>query len=182
MLSNPEAEDGYNMMVSSSAAAATEDTSAKIIIKNMSRSLEDGGSSIGLTQGEIIFVTLACFVVVIASIFAIYSMYKKRKQAKSARQNNNITSPAVMSPTITIGNGSDQYPATNVGNSMLSRESIARHNNEERNRRATVDTVDSTGGKKSRRSSTGSAGSNVSNQYKVAAINQMRRMSDLAEP
>ncbi len=164
------------MDTSSSLRAATKDTNViNTVSTTISRSLEDGGSSVGLTQGEIIFVTLACFVVVIASIFAIYSVYKKRRQA-----NKSITAPpaaAVMSPAIAIGYGTEHFPTSDVNNSMVSRESI-----EERNRRATLDSVESTGGKKARRASTGSAGSNVSKQYKVAAINQMRRMSELSEP
>mmetsp|Transcript_20848 Transcript_20848/g.32646 ORF Transcript_20848/g.32646 Transcript_20848/m.32646 type:complete len:164 (+) Transcript_20848:165-656(+) len=163
------------MDTSSNLRAATKDTNViNTVSTKISRSLEDGGSSVGLTQGEIIFVTLACFVVVIASIFAIYSVYKRRRQA-----NKSITTPpaAVMSPAIAIGNGTEQFPTSDVNNSMVSRESI-----EERNRRATLDSVESAGGKKARRASTGSAGSNVSKQYKVAAINQMRRMSELSEP
>jgi hypothetical protein len=174
------------------SSAATEGSSAVQTSNNISP-LEDGGSSAGLTQGELIFVTLACFVVAIASMFAIYTVYRKRRQPEadqktSTRLNNNITTPAVNSPVISIENGisseKDQYPATNVGNSM-SRESSGRNNRrcstdqDRKNRRGTLD---STGSVKSRRSSMGSTGSNVSNQYKVAAINQMRRMSEMSEP
>lgn len=177
-------------MESSSLSAATNDANVINTISNkISRSLEDGGSSLGLTQGEIIFVTLACFVVVIASIFALYSVYKKRRQAKSAQQNNSFTTPAVMSPAIAMGNGMEQYPASDVNNSMVFREPIrnegayATATGEEKNRRATLDSVVSTGGKKvNRRATTGSVGLNVSKQYKVAAMNQMRRMSDESEP
>ena len=165
-------------MVPSSSVAATEDNSlTNIITNNNSRSLQDGGSSVALTQGEIIFVTLACFVVVAAGIFAIYSVYKKRK----ARQNNNITTPAAISPpVIAKGNGMDQFPKADVADSINNR---GYSTDEERVvRRASIESVDSKGVKRSRRRSTGSAGSNVSNQYKVAAMNHMRRMSDYAEP
>jgi hypothetical protein len=165
----------------------------------ISRSLQDGGSSAGLTQGEIIFVALACFVVVIAAIFAIYTVFMKRRRPEadvktSARQNTTTYSPAENSPVNSsekgISSNLDQYPAPDAGNSM-SHESSWRNNrrcstDSDRNRRrGSMNTVDSTGssdGKKSRRSSMGSGGSNVSNQYKVAAINQMRRMSELSEP
>jgi len=160
------------MVLSSVAAANTSVTNT--ITSNKSRSLQDGGSSVGLTQGEIIFVTLACFVVVIAFIFAIYSVYKNRR----ARQNNNITTPT-MSPVIAKGNGMDQYPTADVADNINNR---GYSTDEERNRRASIESVDSKGGKRSRRSSAGSAGSNVSNQYKVAAINHMRRMSEMSEP
>lgn len=164
-------------MAPSSSVAATEDNSlTNIITNNNSRSLQDGGSSVALTQGEIIFVTLACFVVVAAGIFAIYSVYKKRK----ARQNNNITTPAAISPpVIAKGNGMDQFPTADVADSINNR---GYSTDEERVRRASIESVDSKGVKRSRRRSTGSSGSNVSNQYKVAAMNHMRRMSDLAEP
>ena len=165
-------------MFPSSSAAATEDNSlTNIITNNNSRSLQDGGSSVALTQGEIIFVTLACFVVVAAGIFAIYSVYKKRK----SRQNNNITTPAAISPpVIAKGNGMmDHFPTADVADSINNR---GYSTDEERVRRASIESVDSKGVKRSRRRSTGSSGSNVSNQYKVAAMNHMRRMSDLAEP
>ena len=152
----------------------------------VSRSLEDGGSSLGLTQAEIIFVTLACFVVAIASIFTIYTIYTKRRQAASARQNNNVRNSAVLSPVIKLGNGMNQQTQADVGNSMVSRESTRQYSRgnsieEDRTRRASLDSVDSTGRKQSRRRTTESASSNVSSQYKVAAINHMRRMSDAAE-
>lgn len=169
-------------MESLSLSAGTKDANViNRISSKISRSLEDGGSSIGLTQGEIIFVTLACFVVVIASIFAIYSVYKKRRQAKSAQRNNSITT-AVTSPAIAMGNGMEQYPASDVNNSMVSRESIRHNKDEERSRRATIESAVSTGGKQSRRASTGSVGLNVSKNYKVAAMNQMRRMTNESEP
>ncbi len=171
-------------MESSSPSAGTKDANVINRISNtISRSLEDGGSSIGLTQGEIIFVTLACFVVVIAAIFAIYSVYKKRRQAKSAQRNNSITRPNVMSPAIAMGNGME-HPAADINNSIVSRESIRNKSgyatDEERTRRTTFDSVNSTGGKQMRRASTGSL--NVSKQYKVAAINQMRRMTNESDP
>ena len=60
----------------------------------------------------------ACFVVVAAGIFAIYSVYKKRK----ARQNNNITTPAAISPpVIAKGNGMDQFPKADVADSINNR-------------------------------------------------------------
>ena len=161
-------------MVLSSVAAANSSVT-NTITSNKSRSLQDGGSSVGLTQGEIIFVTLACFVVVIAFIFAIYSVYKKRR---ARQQNNHITTPT-MSPVIAKGNGMDQYPTADVADNINNR---GYSTDEERNRRASIESVDSKGGKRSRRSSAGSAGSNVSNQYKVAAINHMRRMSEMSEP
>ena len=173
------AVNNFFEMVPSSYAAATEDNSLTNIVTNdNSRSLQDGGSSVALTQGEIIFVTLACFVVVAAGIFAIYSVYKKRK----ARQNNNITSTtaAISPPVIAKGNGMDQFPKADVADSINNR---GYSTDEERVvRRASIESVDSKGVKRSRRRSTGSAGSNVSNQYKVAAMNHMRRMSDYAEP
>jgi hypothetical protein len=180
MSSNPE----VNNMESSAAT----DGSATAQTSNNISPLENGGSSAGLTQGEIIFVTLACFIVAIATLFAIYAVYRKRRQTEadqktSTRLNNNITTTTVNSPVISIENGisseMDQYPSTDVGNNM-SHESSWRNNQDIRqNRRGTVE---STGSVKSRRSSMGSAGSNVSNQYKVAAMNQMRRMSELSEP
>ncbi len=173
-------------METSSLSAGTKDANVINRISNkISRSLEDGGSSIGLTQGEIIFVTLACFVVVIAAIFAVYSVYKKRRQAKSAQRNNSMTRAAVMSPAIAMGNGME-HPPSDINNSMVSRESIRNKSgyatDEERKRRSTLDSVVSNAGKQSRRASTGSAGLNVSKQYKVAAINQMRRMTNESDP
>jgi len=119
MSSNPE----VNNMESSAAT----DGSATAQTSNNISPLENGGSSAGLTQGEIIFVTLACFIVAIATLFAIYAVYRKSRQTEadqktSTRLNNNITTTTVNSPVISIENGisseMDQYPSTDVGNNM----------------------------------------------------------------
>ena len=158
--------------------------------------LEDGGSSAGLTQGEIVFVTLTCFIVAVATIFAIYVVHRKRRQRAEENQKNNDTptSTQLNSPPVnsTVFNEMGKYPTAGsihdtsrgysfTGNHRPTFESEDSRMN--RRRDNIMNTVESqgSGGKKSRRSSKGSAGSNVSNQYKVAAMDKMRHMSEVSD-
>lgn len=156
--------------------------------------LEDGGSSAGLTQGEIVFVTLACFIVAVAAIFAIYAVHRKRRQRAEENQKNNDTptSTQLNSPVnSTELNEMGKYPTvgsshdTSRGYSLTGnhRPTFESEDSRMNRRRDSMNTVESqgSGGKKSRRSSMGSAGSNVSNQYKVAAMDKMRRMSEVSD-
>ena len=153
--------------------------------------LEDGGSSAGLTQGEIVFVTLACFIVAVAAVFAIYVVHRKRRQRAEEEQKNNDTptSTQLNSPPVnsTELNEMGKYPTagsshdTSRGYSLTGNHRPTFESEDSRmNRRNTVESQGS-GGKTSRRSSMGSAGSNVSNQYKVAAMDKMRLMSEVSD-
>lgn len=150
--------------------------------------LEDGGSSAGLTQGEIVFVTLACFIVAVAAIFAIYVVHRKRRQRTEENQKNNDTptSTQLNSPPVnsTELNEMGKYPTAGSSHDTSRGYSLTGNHFESEdsrmNRRNTAESQGS-GGKTSRRSSMGSTGSNVSNQYKVAAMDKMRLMSELSD-
>lgn len=156
--------------------------------------LEDGGSSAGLTQGEIIFVTLACFIVTVAAIFAIYVVHRKRRQRAEDQKNNDApTSTQLNLPHVnsTELNEMGKYPTagsshdTSRGYSPTGnhRPTFESEDSRMNRRRDSTNAVESQGssGKTSRRSSMGSTGSNVSNQYKVAAMDKMRRMSEVSD-
>ena len=176
-----------------SSAASPEETP----VEDASTDHADGGSSNSLTQGEIIFVTLLSFVVLLACILGTYALCRRhQKQKQQIDQKDDaqrLTSDGQGTDIVDIeASGSldhqggdaengkiipretSQHPVS--GGPLLRRASVESNRNVKKmkiqgSRRATMD------GEGSRHANMGALGSNVSSRYKHAAIEHMNQIS-----
>mmetsp|Transcript_1718 Transcript_1718/g.3670 ORF Transcript_1718/g.3670 Transcript_1718/m.3670 type:complete len:189 (-) Transcript_1718:258-824(-) len=163
---------------------------------------DDGGSSLQLTQGEIIFATLLSFVVLVAVILGIYVIYMHRRnqlmdqkdagQRRPSHGQGTVTSCVVDGDTGAIDhqvdNAENGNSDRNSSHGPGSRRAIIDSNGsgmknirQGNHRRATVDGSGSNGmtlgGESSRRASISSGAPTVPSHYKLAAIEHMNLIS-----
>ena len=156
---------------------------------------DSSGSWWTLTQGDVVFVTLACFVIVSVAIFAAYAAYRRNRRnidyfddddlprdyremdCNYTNYNNLIEDKKfMMSEEVEQPNLFSSHAIVDAGNERGRRSSSSWRDSRRRS-------VDSAGSRRSCRSLGshpdlfGSMGSNVSNQYKLAAIDHMRQVS-----
>lgn len=153
-----------------------------------------GGSSMQLTQGEIVFATLLSFVVLVAIVLALYTYYIHRKP----KQPMDATGTEISCIVDCDANAKDE--ADNVRgvngfgrrrSSMESGSTDIRRGSMDDNdgfgnrggpRRTTTDSIGINGARgngteSDRRASCSALGPNVSRQYKQAAIEHMNQIS-----
>lgn len=167
---------------------------------------DDGGSSKHLTQGEIIFVTILSFLVVLAVSLAIYAIFfqnRKRQQQLDQEKANNAGGGQGTEIVVDIeaNNGAMGQKANGAENNgreiqrSASSGAIPRRASEDSNggggRRPRRSTLDHTPRSSSidrgprrattegpvRRTTVTSMGTNVSSHYKLAAIEHMNQIS-----
>ena len=150
---------------------------------NPARDDDDGGSLTFFTQGEILFVTLTSFVIVVAAFFSL----RKRSRENSYVDDTHDLEDLTTLTTDCISSMEDRRLFKgNKGIKPFSSDAIvdaenARGRSWRGNRRPSVDshTSSTTYATAGSASSSGRRmiGANVSNQYKVAAIDRMKEMS-----
>lgn len=162
----------------------------------------DGGNSSGLRQGEIIFVTMLSFFVLLGIIMGTYAMWRHRRRKEveqkeaDERQRTDLTIDIEAGEMHIKGGDSektsrrdslsqqDSERHSRRGSRRASEDSSNGRGNIQRyNRRATVEIGSGHGmdgtrpPERHRRATMSSLGSNVSAGYKLAAIDHMNQIS-----
>ena len=146
---------------------------------------DDGGSLTFFTQGEILFVTLTSFVIVVAAFFS----FRKRSRENSYEDDDPFEDLTTLTTDCISSMEDRRLFKGNKGIKPFSSDAIvdaenARGRSWRGNRRPSVDshtssssTTYATAGSASSSGRRSLIGANVSNHYKVAAIDRMREMS-----
>ena len=146
---------------------------------------DDGGSLTFFTQGEILFVTLTSFVIVVAAFFS----FRKRSRENSYEDDDPFEDLTTLTTDCISSMEDRRLFKGNKGIKPFSSDAIvdaenARGRSWRGNRRPSVDshtssssTTYATAGSVSSSGRRSLIGANVSNHYKVAAIDRMREMS-----
>ena len=146
---------------------------------------DDGGSLTFFTQGEILFVTLTSFVIVVAAFFSL----RKRSRENSYEDDDPFEDLTTLTTDCISSMEDRRLFKGNKGTKPFSSDAIvdaenARGRSWRGNRRPSVDshtssssTTYATAGSASSSGMRSLIGANVSNHYKVAAIDRMREMS-----
>mmetsp|Transcript_20890 Transcript_20890/g.37469 ORF Transcript_20890/g.37469 Transcript_20890/m.37469 type:complete len:185 (+) Transcript_20890:3-557(+) len=154
------------------------------------RNPSDGGTSKHFTQGEIVFVTLVSFIILLALVMGTYTCWRHRrkKNSQTTNPNNNGQGGDDIEMDMEISGAShDEKVKIITREFLLPPENRNRNNNsptprriastDSHRRRSTVESDGSNGDKRKRRMSHSSGTSSVSSQYKLAAIEHMNQIS-----
>mmetsp|Transcript_9849 Transcript_9849/g.20821 ORF Transcript_9849/g.20821 Transcript_9849/m.20821 type:complete len:184 (-) Transcript_9849:70-621(-) len=154
------------------------------------RNPTDGGTSMHFTQGEIVFLTLLSFIVLLALVMGTYTYWrhrrKKNRQATNPNDNGRGGADIEMNME-TFGASHDEkvkiitqecsLPPENGKNNNISTSRRSASMDSHNRRRSTVESDGSIGDKRKRRMSDRSGTSSVSSHYKLAAIEHMNQIS-----